>query len=110
MDPVGKSEIPDLLHAADIGLHVLADVELFRTAVSPNKVFDYMAASLVTVTNCPGLVSDLVQRSGGGLGVGPTKLAFGLREVSALSPHERLSLGIKEIGRASCRERVCQYV
>src|SRR3546814_2890784 len=73
MDPVGKSEIPDLLHAADIGLHVLADVELFRTAVSPNKVFDYMAASLVTVTNCPGLVSDLVQRSGGGLGVGPTK-------------------------------------
>src|SRR3546814_19064439 len=58
-------------------------------------VCDYMAASLVTVTNCPGLVSDLVQRSGGGLGVGPTKLAFGLREVSALSPHERLSLGLK---------------
>ena len=34
-DPVAKDEIPDLLHAADLGLHVLADVELFRARNQP---------------------------------------------------------------------------
>jgi glycosyltransferase involved in cell wall biosynthesis len=80
MDPVPKEEIPDLLNAADLGLHVLADVELFRTAVSPNKVFDYMAAGLPVLTNCPGLTSELVTSSGCGLAVAPTDLAAGLRE------------------------------
>ena len=27
---------------------------LFRSAVSPNKLFDYMAAGLPVITNCPG--------------------------------------------------------
>lgn len=88
LDPVPKTEIPDLLAAADIGLHVLADVELFRSAVSPNKVFDYMAAGLPTLTNCPGLVADLVESAGGGIAVAPREIGYGLSRLSRLSAPE----------------------
>lgn len=93
MDPVPKSEIPDLLAAADIGLHVLADVELFRSAVSPNKVFDYMVAGLPTLTNCPGLVTELVERAVAGQGVEPAGLARGLRGLASLDGQARRATG-----------------
>lgn len=93
LDPIPKDEIPNLLAAADIGLHVLADVELFRSAVSPNKVFDYMAAGRTTLTNCPGLVSDLVNAVGAGLAVEPTGLAEGMRQLADLGEDGRLAQG-----------------
>ncbi len=93
LDPVPKTEIPDLLAAADIGLHVLADVELFRSAVSPNKVFDYMAAGLPTLTNCPGLVADLVERAEAGIAVAPSELSPGLKGLHTLGEHDRSALG-----------------
>jgi glycosyltransferase involved in cell wall biosynthesis len=96
--PIPKSEIPDLLAAADVGLHVLADVDLFRTSVSPNKVFDYMAAGLFVVTNCPGAVTELVETSGAGIGVGPTDLVEGLRFACKLDTAELTAAG--DHGRA----------
>lgn len=95
MDPIAKSEIPDLLSAADIGLHVLADVELFQSAVSPNKVFDYMAAALPTLTNCPGLVADLVRGADAGLGVQPQEIALGLQELANVSDGKRREIGLR---------------
>jgi glycosyltransferase involved in cell wall biosynthesis len=86
LDPVPKTEMPDLLAAADLGLHVLADVELFRTAVSPNKVFDYMAAGLPVLTNCPGVVTDLVREAGAGAAVCPQGLADGLARMAQAGP------------------------
>jgi len=97
-DPIAKDEIPDLLAAANIGLHVLADVQLFRSAVSPNKVFDYMAAGLPTLTNCPGLVSHLVTEAKAGVAVAPTDIASGLRALYAMSGSEHDALG--ESGKA----------
>lgn len=93
LDPIPKDEIPNLLAAADIGLHVLADVELFRTAVSPNKVFDYMAAGRPTLTNCPGLVTDLVQQANAGIGVRPSGIAEGLQRLAAMDEPHRAGLG-----------------
>ena len=81
LDPVPKSEIPDLLSAADIGLHVLADVPLFQSAVSPNKIFDYMAAELPIITNCPGYVTDLVVKSDAGIGCQPNDLANAVKHM-----------------------------
>lgn len=95
MDPIPKAEIPDLLAAADIGLHVLADVELFRSAVSPNKVFDYMAAGLAVLTNSPGIVSQLVDDSGAGESVGPKAIATGLCRLSELDQAAREGLGAR---------------
>ncbi|CAM4089263.1 glycosyltransferase family 4 protein [Janibacter anophelis] len=98
MDPVPKSEIPDLLAAADIGVHVLADVELFRSAVSPNKVFDYMAAGRATLTNCPGIVSDLVMDSHAGLAVSPNEIGHGLDKLGSQTNEDLIAMGIN--GRA----------
>lgn len=78
MDPVSKEEIADLLEASDLGLHVLADVHLFRSSVSPNKVFDYMASGTPVLTNCPGGVGDLVEGASAGLAVMPNGLGHGL--------------------------------
>ncbi len=44
-EPVPKMEMAAVLGAADVGLDVLADIPLFRYGVSPNKLFDYTAAS-----------------------------------------------------------------
>lgn len=93
LDPVPKSEIPDLLAAADIGLHVLADVELFHSAVSPNKVFDYMASGLPIITNCPGLVADIVETAHAGIATDPNDLKRGLQYMSQLSDDQRLQMG-----------------
>lgn len=93
LDPVPKTEIPDILHAADIGVHVLADVELFRAGVSPNKVFDYLAAGLPIVTNSPGTVGDLVMGAGAGYVVAPDNLAHGLGQVAQASPEELAKMG-----------------
>lgn len=94
LDPVPKTEIPDLLAAADIGLHVLADVELFRSAVSPNKLFDYMAAGLTVLTNCPGIVSDIVAEAEAGISVAPDELAEGLRQLTETPKGVREAMSI----------------
>ncbi|MFF5214427.1 glycosyltransferase family 4 protein [Micromonospora sp. NPDC000442] len=93
LDPVPKTEMPDILHAADVGVHVLADVELFRAGVSPNKVFDYMAAGLPIITNSPGVVGDLVAGAGSGYVVAPGNLAHGLGQVAQAGSAELAKLG-----------------
>jgi glycosyltransferase involved in cell wall biosynthesis len=93
MDPIPKSEIPDLLAAVDIGVHCLSDVEMFRTGVSPNKLFDYMAAGLPVVTNTPGETSEFVVASRGGRAVPPDGLAGALVELASLSAGARSYIG-----------------
>lgn len=82
MDPVPKSEISDLLAAADVGLHVLADVPIFQSAISPNKVFDYMAAGLPVLTNVTGVVGDLVIGANAGVAVQPDQVGAGLTQLA----------------------------
>lgn len=77
LDPVPKQEMPALLHAADAGLHVLADVPLFRFGVSPNKLYDYLAAGLPTITNTPGEVAGIVHAAEAGHAVPPDGIAEG---------------------------------
>ncbi|GAA1916014.1 glycosyltransferase family 4 protein [Nocardioides lentus] len=93
MDPVPKSEMPALLAAADLGLHILADVDLFQTAISPNKVFDYMAAGLPVLTNNRGRIGDLVASSAAGWSCPTADLAEGIKKVSAMTARERNQVG-----------------
>ncbi len=93
LDPVPKSEMGDVLGAADIGVHCLADVPLFRTGVSPNKLFDYMAAGLPVVTNTPGEVTAFVETSAGGLATEPRGLADGISELARSGAKGRTLLG-----------------
>ena len=93
LDPVPKSEIADLLAASDIGVHCLANVTMFRDGVSPNKLFDYMAAGLPVITNTPGVVSAYVNASAGGVAVTPTGLADGIAGLALLDVAERTRIG-----------------
>lgn len=78
LEPVPKTEMADILAAADVGVHVLADVELFSYGVSPNKVYDYMAAGMPVLTNSPGIVTDVVGAAGAGVSTAPTAIADGI--------------------------------
>jgi glycosyltransferase involved in cell wall biosynthesis len=89
LDPIPRSDIAGLFAAADVGLHVLADVPLFRYGVSPNKLYDYMAAGLPVVSNSPGEVGGTIDRTGAGLAVGPDDLDKAVRRMAAASDDER---------------------
>lgn len=94
--PVPKTQMRKLLAAADVGLHVLADVSLFRFGVSPNKLFDYMAAGLPVITNTGGEVAALVEEAGAGLAVAPGGIADGVRTIVGAGPD-----GMAAWGRAA---------
>jgi glycosyltransferase involved in cell wall biosynthesis len=93
MDPIPKEDMPALLGAADVGLHVLADVPLFRYGVSPNKLFDYMAAGLPVLTNVPGEVSDYVEEAEAGLRTEPSGLAAAISRMARVSDDQRRAWG-----------------
>jgi glycosyltransferase involved in cell wall biosynthesis len=67
--PVPKSELPDVLAACDVGIHVLAPWQLLANGLSPNKIFDYLAVGLPIVSNCrEGLRSVVTDGECGRLG------------------------------------------
>ena len=96
-DPISKAQIPELLAAADVGLHCLADIPLFQHGVSPNKLYDYMAAGLPVLTNTAGEVAAMVEEAAAGEAVSPDGIADGVRYLHGLSSTARLKLG--ESGR-----------
>lgn len=101
-DPVPKDEVPALLRSADAGLMILAPVELFSYGVSPNKLFDYLAADLPVLTNVPGLVANIIEDADAGLEVppgDPAALAAGMRRLA-----ERFAAGPRPKGRAYVAE------
>ncbi|REF36113.1 glycosyltransferase family 4 protein [Thermasporomyces composti] len=67
LDPRPKERLADLFVACDVGLHIVAPVELFQKAMSPNKLYDYMAAGLPVITNAGGAMERLVLEAGCGL-------------------------------------------
>jgi glycosyltransferase involved in cell wall biosynthesis len=60
LDPMPKGDLAKLLHSADVGIMALSNVPAFYYGTSPNKFFDYLAASLPVVNNYPGWVADLL--------------------------------------------------
>lgn len=71
VDPVAKSEIPDVLNAADALAITLLDVELFQSGVSPNKLFDYMAIGRPVLCAVGGDMAEMVAEADAGLTVKP---------------------------------------
>src|SRR5262249_47393287 len=63
LDPVPKGPIPALFWRCHAGLLTLKDIPLYRYGVSPNKLFDYMAAGLPVITNVEGDCAELVRRA-----------------------------------------------
>lgn len=68
---VTKRQLVGLAASADIGLQILSNIPAFYTGTSPNKFFDYLAASLPVLTNYPGWVAGLIHEHACGYAVPP---------------------------------------
>jgi glycosyltransferase involved in cell wall biosynthesis len=69
--PVNKEKLADLLYSADIGMQLLANVPAFYFGTSPNKFFDYIAASLPVLNNYPGWLAEMIEENQCGFTVPP---------------------------------------
>lgn len=71
LDPVTKTRLASLLHAADLGLMTLQNVPEFYRGTSPNKFFDFIAAGKPVINNYPGWLADMISSRRCGLVVPP---------------------------------------
>jgi len=93
---LSKQEAIQQLRKASAGLMILRDEPLFQEAVSPNKLFDYMAAGLPVVGNVRGEVGKIIQEAAAGLVArdgSAQALATTIREFSNLPSSERDRMG-----------------
>lgn len=102
-DPIPKSELGGLLAACDIGIHVLAPWDLLSSGLSPNKLFDYMAAGLPVVSNCGEGLRDVVKDGECGRIGGWGELTQCISDVAAAAPEQRSAWG--RAGREIVRSR-----
>ncbi|MBB5112907.1 glycosyltransferase involved in cell wall biosynthesis [Micromonospora echinospora] len=93
LNPIPKSELAAILGGADIGVHILADVPVFRLGASPNKVYDYLAAGLAVVTNCPDEPQEIVRGCDAGAAVEPGELSAGLSKIVGLDDSALIAMG-----------------
>ncbi len=71
LEPVAKKELVKYLKGSDLGLMILDDIPAFYYGTSPNKFFDYLAASLPILVNYPGWLADLINEYKLGVSVEP---------------------------------------
>lgn len=99
-----KSDMKEILAAADAGIATLRDIPMFRTTY-PNKVFDYMAAGRPTVLGIDGVIRQVIDDAQGGVFVPPgddVALAEALRNLSQ-NPDTCKAMGER------AREHVVKY-
>ncbi|WP_026267763.1 glycosyltransferase family 4 protein [Micromonospora sp. CNB394] len=93
LDGVSKQELRGILGGADVGIHVLAHSPVYDLGASPNKLYDYMAAGLPVVNNCPGEPEDILRAADAGCTVSTDDLAAGLRELAELESEKLAAMG-----------------
>jgi glycosyltransferase involved in cell wall biosynthesis len=97
---VPKREMPRVLAEADAFVMVLKDSPVFRWGISPNKLFDYLAAGrpVLFAVNTP---VNPVADADAGFAANPNsaqEIAAAMKRIAALSPSERREMGAR--GRA----------
>jgi glycosyltransferase involved in cell wall biosynthesis len=96
LDPVSKGDVADVLLAADAGVITLKNARAFEYGISPNKLFDYMAASRPVLCSVPGDMARMVQEAQAGVictPEDPQSLADAVRHMVALPAAEREVFG-----------------
>jgi colanic acid biosynthesis glycosyl transferase WcaI len=94
LPPTPKEQVPDILAASDVCLHLLRPDPLFATAL-PSKVLEYLGAHRPFITTVPGTPRRLAAESGGGFAQSLEELVVELRRWASMSPDERLRRGEK---------------
>jgi len=95
--PVAKAAVHDALAEADAFLMILTDSPVFQWGISPNKLFDYLAAGrpVVFAVNTP---VDPVAEAGAGVRAdpgSPEDLARAMETVAAMTPEARAAMGLR---------------
>lgn|GEM_PF-74026 len=108
LDPLPKPALARLLSACDVGVHCIAPFPLLAMGMSPNKLFDYMAAGLPVVSNAREGLRDVVVDGECGALVGPRSLGAALRRVHDVSPRQRVTWGAR--GRELVNDRFSRSV
>ncbi len=88
-NPVPKKQLPRLLRSCDIGIHSVAPLSVFALGMSPNKLFDYLAAGLPVVSNGGAPVARIMAPHVTGSVGGSDHLVDGLRAVAQASTQEK---------------------
>jgi glycosyltransferase involved in cell wall biosynthesis len=104
-NPIPKTEVPNALREADSLLFNLEEVAVFVYGISPNKLFDYMAAGKPVITSVEA-PDNPVEKSRCGLIVpprDPEALAEAIIKIYEMPPEER-----EDIGRRG-REYVAEH-
>ncbi len=94
-DAVAKDEVMKLLRTADALLFMFEDSPVFRYGISPNKLFDYMAASRPIIFSC-NTPWNPVEESKSGFSVPartPEKLAEAIEQLMKMSLVDRIQMG-----------------
>ena len=100
LPPIPKAQVPAFLAALDIAYIGWQRVPIYRFGIAPNKLMDYMMASL-PVLHSVDAGNDPVAEAGCGLTVAPddpAAVADGLRRLAALPAATRQAMGAR--GRA----------
>lgn len=92
LPPVPKAEVPDILAASDVCLHLLRPDPLFTGAL-PSKILEYLGAHRPFITTVPGVPERLAAESGGGFAPAAEDLVREFRRWNAMTPDERRAHG-----------------
>ncbi|WP_022909059.1 glycosyltransferase family 4 protein [Aestuariimicrobium kwangyangense] len=81
LDQMPKDRMVRVLRAGDAGLHTVSPQSVFDKGMSPNKLFDYMAAGLTVVSNARVPLRDVIQDDEVGAVVEPNDLVSAIERV-----------------------------
>lgn len=104
LDPVPRRAVPALMAACGIGIQSLADVAAFQEGTSPNKLMDYLAASLPVAITYQGWAARMVLGAGAGIAPPRDPAAFA-QELAALAADARQRAAMGQAGRRLAETR-----
>ncbi len=113
-DPVPKNEIPGMLIAADAAIITLKKVKVFSYGISPNKLFDYMAARKPVICAVEGDMAKKINETGCGISTiaeDEKSMADAIIHLVNLPQDELKKMGdngYKEIKKNYSREKLAQ--
>lgn len=104
LDPVPRRAVPALMAACGIGIQSLADVAAFQEGTSPNKLMDYLAASLPVAITYQGWAARMVLGAGAGIAPPRDPAAFA-QELAALAADEARRAAMGQAARLLAETR-----
>lgn len=90
LDPVAKTEVANVLRAADIGLLSLLQTQVFEGA-RPNKLFDYLSNGLPVISTVGGEVMQVLDEARAGVYASPEDLDQAIHRLAS-DPSRRMQM------------------